>query len=375
MANKRDYYELLGVGQTASADEIKKAYRKLAVKYHPDKNAGNKQAEEKFKEYTEAYEVLSDSKKRAMYDQFGHAGVAGAAGGQGGFGGFSDFGDFASGIDLGDIFEGFFGGGGRRKSRQGGARNGADLRTDITIAFKDAAFGVEQQVDVYRNEACDSCKGSGAESGSKRKSCSECGGSGQVRFSQGFFSMTRTCSRCQGEGEVIEKPCRKCSGTGVAQKSEKIKVRVPSGIDDGTSLRVSGEGEAGIRGGSRGDLYVVVHVRAHEFFRRAEDDIICDVPISFVQASLGAEIQVPTLEGTSKIKIPAGTQTGKMFRLRGKGIPNIHGYGRGDEHVRIIVETPTHLNGEQKKLLEEFAKISGEEVSPMKKSFFDKLFP
>ncbi len=370
MSEKRDYYEILGVSREASPEELKKAYRSLAMKYHPDKNPGNKESEEKFKEASEAYAVLSDSQKRASYDQFGHS-MGGAEGG--GFSGFGGF-DFGQGfnVDLGEIFEGFFGRGSSR-SRRSGAERGSDLRVDIKITFKESAFGAKREVNVYKNERCDHCNGSGAEKGTGRKTCPECSGSGQVRYSQGFFSMTRICSRCAGAGDVIEKPCRHCGGKGVAAKNKKVTVKIPAGVDMGSKLRIQGEGEAGLRGGPNGDLYVVIHVEPHEIFIRQEDDIICEVPISFTQAALGAEIDVPTLEGNTKIKISEGTQTGKVFRLKGKGINNIRGYGRGDQHVKVIVETPSKLNKEQIKLLQEFAKISGEDVNPISNNFFKKV--
>jgi molecular chaperone DnaJ len=370
MSNKKDFYDLLGVDRTASQEEIKKAYRKKAVKYHPDKNKGDKAAEEKFKEINEAYESLSDSKKRAMYDQFGHN--AGGYGGAGGGFDASGFGGFGDGIDLGDVFENFFGGS-RRSSSRSRARHGDDLMAEVTISFEEAAFGTKKEIRVSRNETCGHCNGAGAEPGTSRKTCSTCNGSGQTRHSQGFFSLSRTCSSCQGQGTVLEKPCSVCSGRGVTAKTKKVSIKIPAGVDNGSKLRVSGEGEAGLHGGQRGDLYVVIRVKPHEIFIRRDDDVICDIPVSITQASLGSEITVPTLEGVTKIRVPEGTQTGKVFRLRGKGIPNVQGYGKGDQHVRIVIETPTKLNSEQKELLKKFAKISGEEVHPIGKSFFDKV--
>jgi molecular chaperone DnaJ len=378
MAAKRDYYEVLGVNKGASPEEIKRAYRRLALKYHPDRNPGDKQAEESFKEAAEAYEVLSDSQKRATYDQFGHAGVEGAFRGKGfewsDFSHFTDFGDIFSGFE--DLFRGFgidtdfFGtmGGGRRRARQG-----ADLRYDLEITFLQAAEGHIATVSVPRYEPCKHCKGSGVKPGTRRVKCPVCGGSGQVRTSAGFFSISQTCQQCKGEGTVIKTPCPKCNGRGRVREVKKIEVRIPAGVEDGSRLRLQGEGEAGLQGGSRGDLYIVIRVRSHEIFERQGDDVLCQFPISFTQAALGTEIDVPTLNGKVRMKIPPGTQSGKVFRLKGKGIQNLRGFGKGDELVGIIVETPTHLSQEQKMLLKKFAEISGEEVHPLSKSFMDKL--
>lgn len=373
---KRDYYEVLGVGKNASDEEIKKAYRKLAMKYHPDRNPGDKSTEEKFKESAEAYEVLSDPEKRKRYDQYGHEGVASAFGP----GGFS-WQNFTHAADFSDIFEsifggfgGFeeiFGGGGRGRTRSGAMR-GSDLRYDIEIDFEEAAQGCAQQIDIPRLEICSQCDGSGAARGSGRRTCPHCRGSGQIRTSQGFFSISRTCGHCGGVGDVVESPCPACRGQGRVQKTKKLTVKIPAGVHTGSRLKIGGEGEAGVRGGGHGNLYVVVNVRPHELFERHEDDILCEVPVSFPLASLGGEVDVPTLEGKLKLKIPPGTQSGKVFRLRGRGIPNVHGYGRGDELVRIIVETPTKLNDEQRKLLEKFAEIGGEKIHPIGKSFLEK---
>lgn len=378
--SKRDYYEILGVSKNASSEEIKAAYRKLALKYHPDKNPSNrKEAEEKFKEISEAYEVLSDSQKRATYDQFGHEGLQGAFRGGGfdwsDFTHFSDiedlfgsFGDFfrGFGIDI-DSFGGGWGGGGRR------VRRGSDLQYSLEISFEEAAFGTEKTVHIPRYEICPVCNGEGTKPGTKKADCSQCGGSGQIRSVTGFFSLTRTCNRCGGEGKIIKVPCTRCRGEGRVRLERKISVKIPAGIDDGFRLRITGEGEAGMRGGRRGDLYILVYVKPHPIFGRHNNDIICEVPISFVQAALGSEVDVPTLNGKARMKIPAGTQSGKIFRLRGKGIPNLRGGGRGDEHVRIIVETPTNLNSEQRKILEEFARSCGEEVNPITRSFMKKI--
>jgi molecular chaperone DnaJ len=371
--DKRDYYEVLGVSRNATSDEIKKAYRKLARKYHPDANPGDKDAEAKFKEISEAYVVLSDPEKRAGYDRFGHAGADGQ-----GFGGFEGFGDFGG---LGDIFEMFFGGGGRTRRRTGPER-GQDIRTDMEISLEEAAFGLEREVKVPRVETCGTCGGSGAAAGSKPKTCLACAGTGQVQFTQstpfGRIVQSRTCDRCRGTGQVIEKPCPTCRGAGSVRKTRSIKVKVPPGVDNGSRLRLAGEGEAGTRGGPPGDLYVYIHVKQHKLFRREGDDLICEIPLSFVQAALGDEIDVPTLEGKEKLKIPEGTQPGTVFRIRGKGVPHLSGFGRGDQHVRIKVMIPGKLSEKQKELLREFARLdNGESVQGRgqagDKSFFEKM--
>jgi molecular chaperone DnaJ len=368
---KRDYYEVLGVGRNASADEIKKAYRKLARKYHPDANPDNKEeAEAKFKEISEAYVVLSDPEKRANYDRFGHAGVDGQ-----GFGGFEGFGDLGG---LGDIFEMFFGGGGRRSN---GPARGRDIRADLELNLKEAAFGLEREIKVARIEACGTCGGSGAAPGSKPKTCLACGGSGQMQYAQntpfGRIVQSRTCDRCHGTGQIVEKPCATCHGEGKVRKNRNIKVKVPAGVDNGSRLRLAGEGEVGSKGGPPGDLYVYIHVKPHRIFRREGDDLICELPISFTQAALGGELEVPTLEGNEILKIPEGTQTGTVFRIRGKGIPHVNGYGRGDQHVRVKVVTPRKLSEKQKALLREFAKLSEEEIKDSEaasdKGFFGKM--
>jgi len=360
-----DYYETLGVSRDASPKEIKRAYRKGAMRYHPDKNPGDEEAEHWFKELSEAYEILSDPDKRMRYDQFGHAGLgANGGGGGGGFagGGFSDI--------FEDIFGDFFGGGRRRAQAP---RRGADLRLDIEIDFKQAAFGTEIPVDVPRMETCGECNGRRSKSGSGVRPCSTCGGSGQVRYQQGFFSLARPCSACNGEGQVVTDPCPKCKGTGRVRQSRSITVKVPPGVETGTRLRLGGEGEGGIHGGGRGDLYVIIVVKEHPLFSRSGDDLLCEVPISISQAVLGAEIPVPTLKGEERLDIPAGTQTDAVFRLRHKGIPNVHGHGIGDELVRVIVETPTKLTPRQRELLEELAAISGEETHPRGQGFFQKV--
>ena len=350
---KRDYYEVLGVSKTASEEEIKKAYRKLALKYHPDRNKGNKEAEEHFKEAAEAYAILSDREKRAQYDQFGHSlGGGGFQGFEGFEGAFQGFGDI-----FGDLFEDFFGGTSRRG---GGARSGfrgADLEYSVEISLEEAATGKEIAVEFPRHERCDDCQGSGAAAGSRPTICPDCGGHGEVRVSQGFFTLRRTCPRCRGEGKQITNPCPHCRGAGRVKKTRKLSVKIPAGIEDGSQLKVSGEGEAGERGGARGNLYVYISVKRHPIFERMGKDIIVDAKIGIHQATLGTQIEVPTLDGKVRLKIPSGTQPGKVFRLKGKGMPDLHGYGTGDELVRVNVEIPEHLSSQEKKLLEEFGKL------------------
>ncbi|AEF84258.1 chaperone protein DnaJ [Treponema primitia ZAS-2] len=361
---KRDYYEVLGIQKDASKDDIKKAYRKLAIQYHPDKNPGNKEAEEKFKEATEAYEILSDDQKRPAYDQFGHAGVEGMGGGQDFSQAFRGFEDIFSG-DLGGIFETFFGGGGRRSSGggQGGVRQGANLRYDIEIPFKDAIFGSKVEIQYSRNESCPTCKGSGAANGAGKKVCPTCQGSGQVRHSQGFFSVASACPSCGGEGYIIEHPCKDCGGTGTQKKRQKIMVTIPAGVENGRRVVIPRQGDAGPNGGPPGDLYVFIRVKAHEYFERQDDDLYCAVPISITQASLGADIQVPTLDGkTIKVKIPPGIQNGKLLRIRDEGVPN--GSRRGNLYIKVIVQIPAKLSKRGRELMEELAKVEGEVDSP-----------
>lgn len=364
---KRDYYEVLGVERAADEQAIKSAYRRLAHQLHPDKNPGDKHAEERFKEASEAYEVLSDPDKRARYDRFGHAN------GQGFDAGFP-FGG-AAGATINDIFGDIFGemfGGGARRSRP--RTRGADLRYHLEIAFEEAAFGSVARIVIPRSHMCEACRGSGAKPGTGPRTCPTCGGAGEIRLTQGFFSIARTCHHCQGQGRVIVDKCGECGGAGAKRREATVEVKVPPGVDTGTRLKLSGEGEpAPVPGGTAGDLYVVVQVREHPVFRREDTEILCDMPISFAQAALGATLEVPTLDGPAKLKMPAGTQTGKVFRLKGKGIPALQGGGRGDQHVRVFVETPTHLTREQKELLERFAALSGEETNPQTKTFWEKV--
>jgi molecular chaperone DnaJ len=368
---KRDYYEVLGLARSAESEEIKKAYRKLAVKLHPDKNPGDKTAEEKFKEIGEAYEVLSDPQKRAAYNQYGHAAFDRRAGGFArGTGGFHDpFEIFREVFGAGNIFDDLFGGGRPDPSQP---QRGDDLRYDMEITFEEAALGCEKEISVTKPERCDVCSGSGAESGSRTKTCPTCGGRGQILSSRGIFSIAQTCPHCQGTGRVIEKPCRACHGAGRRELASKITLRIPAGVDTASRLRSTGNGAAGLRGGPQGDMYVVLHVQPHDIFQRDGDDLLCEVPMSFVQATLGAEIDVPTLNGKANIRIPPGTQPGTLFRVKGKGIKNVQGYGQGDLHVRINIEVPTHLSAAQKAKLQEFAELCSGKESPISQSFIEK---
>jgi molecular chaperone DnaJ len=369
---KRDYYEVLGVTRSASVEEVKRAYRKLAVQFHPDKNPDDSHAEEKFKELGEAYDVLMDADKRAAYDRFGHAAFEQGGGFRGGFHDPFDifrevFGN-TGGIG-GGIFETFFGGmAGQGEDRQ----RGADLRYDMQITLEEAAFGAEKEIEVRKLDICDKCKGSGAEPGSRTINCPVCGGRGQVVSSRGFFQVSQTCPRCRGIGHIVEKPCRQCDGEGRVEKTSRIKLKIPAGITDGSRLRSPRNGEAGIRGGPQGDLYVVVHIQQHKIFQRDEDNLYCEVPIPFTLATLGGEVPVPTLDGKANVKLPAGTQSGQMFKLRGKGVVHVNGRERGDLIVRVMVEVPTRLNAEQRAKLQEFAELCGEENTPLGKSFFER---
>ena len=362
MAEKRDYYEVLGVSRTATPDEIKKAYRKLAVQFHPDKNPGDKASEEKFKEATEAYEALGDEKKRAAYDQFGHAGLG--QGGPGGFGaGGFDFGGGQGFGNINDVFGDIFGeifGGGRGGGRAGRGARGTDLRYNMTVTFEEAAFGCEKTINIPKESSCKTCAGTGARPGTNPETCKTCRGSGEVRFQQGFFTLSKTCPDCGGTGSMIKNRCGDCNGAGRKVESVRLSVKVPAGIDSGQKLKLRGEGEAGRGGGPAGDLYVFIEVAAHPLFQREGYDIHIEVPISFVQASLGAEIEVPTLEGAIKLKVPAATQNGKRLRLKAKGISHLNSPQRGDLFVDVQVEVPAKLSSKQKELLEQFAALGGE---------------
>jgi len=372
-ATKRDYYEVLEVTRTAASEEVKKSYRRLAVKCHPDKNPGDPHAEERFKELGEAYDVLMDDQKRAAYDRFGHAAFAQGNAGAGGFHDPFDlfrevFGGSAGGP--GGIFEQFFGGagGGTREARH----RGSDLRYDLQIRLEEAASGCEKEIEITKLDACGRCAGSGAEPGSRAASCPTCGGRGQVISSRGFFQVSQTCARCRGTGQIVEKPCKECAGEGRLENTSRIKLKIPAGIEDGSRLRSSRNGEAGIRGGSPGDLYVVIHIKEHEIFQREEENLFCEIPVKFVTAAIGGEVRVPTLDGEGALKIPAGTQGGSLFKLRGKGMPSLSTGVRGDLMVRVLVEVPTRLNAEQKRKLEEFAELMGDENTPLHKGFFEK---
>ncbi|AJY76297.1 molecular chaperone DnaJ [Paenibacillus beijingensis] len=364
MAEKRDYYEVLGVGKDASAEDVKKAYRKLARQYHPDVNK-SPDAESKFKEVKDAYDVLSDDQKRATYDQYGHVDPN-----QGFGGGAQDFGGF------GDIFDMFFGGGGGRRDPNAPQR-GNDLQYTMTIEFKEAVFGKEKEITIPRTETCDTCHGNGAKPGTKPETCSVCHGSGQQEVVQntpfGRMVNRRACSNCSGTGRIIKEKCGTCHGSGKVKRQRKIMVRIPAGVDDGAQIRMSGEGEGGTKGGPAGDLYIVLRVKPHEFFERENDDIYCEVPLTFAQAALGDEIEIPTLTEKVKLKVPAGTQTGTYFRLKGKGVPRLRGYGQGDQHVKVTVVTPTNLSEDQKEALRQLSALSGEKANEQHETIFDRM--
>ena len=376
-SEKRDFYEVLGVNKGASDDEIKKAYKKMARKYHPDLNPDNKEAEEKFKEVNEAYEILSDADKKARYDQFGHAGVDpnfGAGGFGGGFDGGFDFGD------LGDIFGSFFGGGfggGGRRSNPNAPQRGESIRLSLTISFEEAAFGCEKEVTVERMEQCGTCGGNGCAAGTQPEVCSECRGTGQVQVRRqtpmGVFATTTTCPKCGGKGKIIHQPCNDCRGAGVVRKRKTIQASIPAGIDNSQTISIRGQGHAGKNGGPAGDLLITITVRPHELFRREGTSVLCEAPITFAQAVLGAELEIPTIDGKVKYDLPEGTQSGTTFRLKGKGIPSINGRGRGDQYVTVYIETPRNLNKEQKEALKKFAEACGDNNYEERKKFFKKF--
>jgi molecular chaperone DnaJ len=379
-AQKQDYYELLGVAKNVTEDDLKKAYRKKAVQFHPDKNPGNKEAEEMFKKVSEAYEALKDPEKRAAYDRYGHAAFQQGGGPRPGGGGFTG-GGFHDPFDIfrevfgqqggggGGIFDQFFGGEG---NGGGGAGRGSDLRYDIEISLEEAARGVEKEISFRKLGNCTHCSGSGAEPGSKKTTCPTCRGAGQVTTSRGFFHVRQACPTCHGSGQKFEKVCVKCQGEGRVNETAKINVRIPAGVDTGNKLRSAGNGEAGVMGGEAGDLYIVVHVRDHEIFERQGDDLHCEIPIKFTLAALGGTIHVPTMEGKASLKIPVGTQSGTTFRLKGRGMPHLRGGAQGDQLIKVQVEVPTSLSSEQKKILEEFGRVSGDLDEPMSKGFFEK---
>ena len=347
----KDYFRILGVSRDASEEEIKKSYRKIAMLYHPDRNPGSKEAEEKFKLASEAYEVLRDPEKREIYDRYGIEGLKGT-----GFTGFTGFDDIFSAF--GDIFEDFFGFGSPYK-RTARARQGADLRYDLKISFYEAAFGIETEIDIPKNATCEECNGTGAKPGTYPTQCPNCKGTGQVTRSQGFFTISTTCSQCHGDGKFIPHPCKECRGAGKVRKNKKIQIKIPPGVDMGSKLRIRGEGEPGERGGPSGDLFIFIYVEPHDFFLREGDDIVCQIPISFPQAALGAEMEIPTLNGKKTISIPKGTESGEIFRIKGEGFPKLKGYGRGDQLVQVIVKTPKNLTKRQEEILREFEEASG----------------
>ena len=374
MSSKRDYYDVLGVARGAGEQDIKKAYRKLALEHHPDRNPGNVEAEDRFKEAAEAYSVLGDAEKRSRYDRFGHAGVGGAGGGAGGFDPtvFSDFSDILGDLfGFGDAFGGSSRGQGRGSGR--GANRGTDLRYDLDLSFEEAAFGKKMRIKVPRHEACSECGGAGVPKGSGPTTCQTCKGYGQVRFQQGFFSITRTCSQCRGSGQFIENPCKKCHGEGRIVKEKTLELKIPPGVDSGSRLRISNEGDAGQQGGPHGDLYVLINVGDHDFFERHDDDLFCHIPVSVSQSVLGAEITVPTLDGEEALKVPAGTQPGSVFRIRGAGITRANGRGKGDLYATINVSVPTKLTREQRELFSKLRETEKHENHPIQKKILEKV--
>ncbi len=375
MATKRDYYEVLELDRNASGEQIKKAYRKLAVKFHPDKNPDDPEAEDRFKEVSEAYDVLSDTDKRAAYDRYGHAAFAQGGGvGRGGMGGhdpFDIFREVFGGEFGGGVFDAFFGGAGVRQ-RRGTRHSGSDLRYDLEITLEEAASGVQKEIEITKLDPCDRCEGVGHEGDGGLRACPTCGGNGQVISSRGLFQVASTCPNCRGEGQIVSNPCRKCDGDGRVEKKSKVKLKIPAGVETGSRLRSSGQGEAGIRGGPPGDLYVVIIVEKHDVFEREEENLFCEMPIPFTTAALGGEVVVPTLGGKAKLKIPAATQNEAVFRLKGKGMPDLETTRHGDLYIRVKVEVPSKLNGDQKKKLQEFAELMGEENQPLQEGFFKK---
>jgi molecular chaperone DnaJ len=373
MSEKRDYYEILGIQKNATKDEIKKAYRKLAMQFHPDKNPGNKEAEAKFKEASHAADILMDDQKRSMYDRMGHSAEQGGMGGGGGFqgGDFGDLGDIFGDI-FGDILGGQRGRGGRGRGRSR-AQAGDDLQTEMFVSFEEAAFGVEKEIQINRSVLCETCHGTGAKKGSGPVTCEMCQGHGEVRRQQGFFTIAQPCPKCHGSGQMIKDPCETCGGRGRSKKREKLSVKVPAGIDEGQRLKLSGQGDSGANGGPSGDLYVMIHLQEHEFFKRDEYNVLCEVPISFSQAALGCEIEVPTLGGRVSMKIPEGIQAGQKMKLGKKGITKLGGYGFGDQIITIHVETPTKLSKEQREIFQRLSELEQNSSNPMTKGFFDRV--
>lgn len=367
MSEKRDYYEVLGASRDAEKDELKSKYRKLAIRFHPDKNPGDKEAEEKFKEASEAYGVLSDDKKRGIYDQYGHQGLDNS-----GFSGSQNFDDVFS--NFGDLFENFFGfGGGGRGGRGARVQRGADLRYDMTLTFMEAAFGVEREVDVHKLDLCDLCQGSGCKEGTEPETCAQCQGTGQFIQSQGFFKVKTTCPYCRGKGKSIPNPCPKCVGAGMMEVTKKVLVKVPAGVDNGSKLRLTGEGEASASGGPKGDLYVFVRVEPHKLFKRDNTNVLCVVEISFVQAALGAEITIPTLDGEKKLTIPKGTQYGETFKFKGQGIPSLRSGRRGDQIIQVDIRVPIRLTKKQESLLQQFDKLNSKKISNRLRNLFKSI--